>query len=62
MNRIRRSSNPEIVRSHLEAKKASLDASVAALTDRKYLSPAEELQAKSLKKQKLLMKDALSRL
>ncbi len=62
MGRNRRSSSPEMIRHHLEQKKADLDASVAALSERKFLSTSEAIQEKELKKRKLAMKDALSRL
>ena len=62
MSRTRRSSSPDMLRSRLEAKKAHLDASVDEFSQRKFLSPAEAVEAKELKKRKLAMKDALSRL
>lgn len=57
-----RKSDPEIQRAHLEQKKAKLDATVQAMSNRKALSASEELEEKQLKKQKLAMKDQLKSL
>lgn len=55
-------SSPDTLRSHLETKKATLDANVAALSQRRFLSTGEQMSEKKMKKRKLAMKDALSRL
>ncbi len=55
-------SSPETLRSHLETKKATLDASVDALSQRRFLSVGEQMSEKEMKKRKLAMKDALTRL
>ncbi|MFT5358706.1 MAG: hypothetical protein ACI9KE_005945 [Polyangiales bacterium] len=62
MSRSRSSSSPDTLRSHLETKKAKLDANVDALSQRRFLSSGEQLSEKEMKKRKLVMKDALSRL
>ena len=55
-------SSPDTLRTHLETKKATLDADVDALAQRRYLSSGEEMSEKELKKRKLAMKDAIARL
>lgn len=62
MSRSRTSSRPDMLRSHLETKKARLDATVDALSQRRFLSTGEQMSEKEMKKRKLAMKDALSRI
>ena len=62
MNHSRRTQSTDLLRNHLEQKKASLDATVDAMTQRRFLSPSEQLREKELKKRKLAMKDALTKL
>ena len=62
MGRSRSTSSPDILRSHLESKKARLDASVDALSQRRFLSTGEQMSEKEMKKRKLAMKDALTRI
>ena len=62
MGRTRRSSSPDMLRSRLETKKAQIDATVDSFSQRKFLSQTEAVESKELKKRKLAMKDALSRL
>ena len=62
MGRSRRSSSPDMLRSRLESKKATLDASVHELSQRRFLSAGEQMSEKEMKKRKLAMKDALSRI
>ena len=62
MARLRRSSDPALVRQRLEKKKSTLDATVAKFSDRKSLSATEQVAEKELKKKKLAMKDAIAQL
>lgn len=62
MARQRRSSQPEILLERLRKKHAKLDAKVEELSGRPFLTPAEQMEAQRLKKQKLAMKDQILRL
>lgn len=62
MGRSRSSSSPDMLRTHLQTKKATLDADVDAYSQRRFLSTGEQMSEKEMKKRKLAMKDALSRL
>lgn len=62
MSRVRRSSSPEMQITRLQKKHATLDERLTELSSRSYLTAAEQLQAKRLKKQKLAMKDQLARI
>ncbi|HJL31580.1 MAG TPA: DUF465 domain-containing protein [Polyangiaceae bacterium LLY-WYZ-15_(1-7)] len=59
MARTRRSSDPEFLMSRLEKKHSKLDSRVSELTERPYLTPAEQMEARRLKKKKLELKDQL---
>jgi len=62
MGRVRRSSSPHVQLQRLEKKHATLDEELTDLSQRSYLTPGEQMRAKTLKKQKLRAKDEMQRL